>query len=117
MRARAESRNSKSAVEEEALESGGGGGEREQISAAVWFLAAELREKEALCICPSIALWLPAPPPLSCLTPFTVFTSSFPSSICFGLGEGRGRCLQAAQCGGGVNPLIACHYPCGTSPH
>lgn len=59
----------------------------------------------------SPSLWLPAPPPLSCLTPFTVFISSLPSSICSGLGEGRGRWLQAAQCSGGVNPLIACHYP------
>ncbi len=68
-------------------------------------------ERDTLHLPLHLSLSLPAPPPLSCLTPFTVFTSSSFPSFCSGLWEGRGRRLQAAQCSGGVKPLIGCHYP------
>lgn len=93
-----------------------------QISAAVWILATEQREKEALCISlsissPSLSLapcntstfmshslyfFLLPPPP-------SLFFSSSPSALDLGNTETAGR--PAAQCSGGVNPLIVCHYP------
>lgn len=47
-------------------------------------------ERDTLHLPLHLSLSLPAPPPLSCLTPFTVFiSSSLPSSFCSGLWEGR----------------------------
>lgn len=80
-------------------------------SVVVFFFWPRNRGRERLSLL-HLPLHLSAPPPLSCLTPRHHFHLLFPLLRLLGtLGRQRPSWLRAAQCSGGVNPLIGCHYP------